>query len=70
MMVSANPVADPLLVKYDLDDDGKINLDEALGAVAEYFAITRSGATEQAKQDAEREVLDVVARFFSDSRGS
>ena len=62
---------DPLLVKYDADKDGKINLDETLAAVAQYFVIDRSAsATDQEKQNAVEEVLDVVARFFRDSRAS
>ena len=73
--VSANPVptvaGDPLLERYDADNNGKINLDEALAAVADYFVIARSAAaTDQEKQDAEVEVLEVVARFFRDSRES
>ena len=37
MMESANPVADPLLVKYDADKDGWIQLEEARVAVGDYF---------------------------------
>ena len=73
--VSANAVAaegtgDPLLAKYDTSGNGKIDLDEALGAVATYFAISRSDALPEAKAAAEVEVLDVVARYFSDRRGA
>ena len=41
MMVSANPVADPLLVKYDADKDGWLQLDEARVAVGDYFGPPR-----------------------------
>ena len=64
-MVTPPPTGDTLLDRYDDDDDGNINLDEALTAVAEYFEISRSDATPEAKEDALRQTLDVVALYFS-----
>ena len=69
MMVGAE-AGDPLLAEYDTSGNGKIDLDEALGAVATYFEISRSDALPEAKAAAEVEVLDVVARYFSDRRGA
>ena len=68
--VDAEGTGDPLLAKYDKSGDGKIDLDEALGAVATYFVISRSDALPEAKAAAEVEVLVVVARYFSDRRGA
>ena len=68
--VDAEGTGDPLLAKYDKSGDDKIDLDEALGAVAIYFEISRSDALPEAKAAAEVEVLDVVARYFSDRRGA
>ena len=68
--VDAEGTGDPLLAKYDKSRDGKIDLDEALGAVATYFVISRSDALPEAKAAAEVEVLGVVARYFSDRRGA
>ena len=68
--VDAEGTGDPLLAKYDKGGDGKIDFEDALGAVAIYFTISRSDALPEAKDAAEVEVLDVVARYFSDRRGA
>jgi hypothetical protein len=36
-MESANPVADPLLVKYDADNSGAIDRDEVIQAINDYL---------------------------------
>ena len=69
MMVGAE-AGDPLLAEYDKSGNGKIDFEDALGAVAIYFTISRSDALPEAKAAAEVEVLNVVARYFSDRRGA
>ena len=62
MMVSANPVADPLLVKYDGDKDGWIQLAEARVAVGDYFGPPKG---EKLSLDDAREVVGLYFEYLN-----